>query len=129
MEEEILNNSLPCLKELENKVGRKTPESLLVWMRDAADCEDGWRSDAVDRGDRGSASGDSFSDKISSLKQEMVKIKIAHMSFHGCCVFKRDNNSFLFCFTVALRARISPFFGGSATTCTTSFSSQCSVCS
>ncbi|KAM8727218.1 leucine rich adaptor protein 1-like [Acanthopagrus schlegelii] len=77
MEEEILNDSLPCLKELENKVGRKTPESLLVWMRDAADCEDGWRSDAVDRGDRGSASGDSFSDKISSLKQEMRWLRCA----------------------------------------------------
>ncbi|XP_030258543.1 leucine rich adaptor protein 1-like isoform X2 [Sparus aurata] len=77
MEEELLNDSLPCLKELENKVGRKTPESLLVWMRDAADCEDGWRSDAVDRGDRSSAAGDSFSDKISNLKQEMRWLRCA----------------------------------------------------
>lgn len=92
MEEELLNDSLPCLKELENKVGRKTPESLLVWMRDAADCEDGWRSDAVDRGDRSSAAGDSFSDKISNLKQEMVKIKIAYVSCYRCCVFHNDNS-------------------------------------
>lgn len=77
MAEEILNDSFPDLKELENKVGRKTPESLLIWMRDAADCEDGWRSDAVDRGDRGSASSDSFSDKISNLKQEMRWLRSA----------------------------------------------------
>lgn len=74
MAEEILGDSLPGLRELESKVGRKTPESLLIWMKDAADCEDGWRSDVVDRGDRGSASGDSLSAKISTLKQEMVKI-------------------------------------------------------
>ncbi|XP_076601149.1 uncharacterized protein LOC143329227 [Chaetodon auriga] len=77
MEEEISNDSFPDLKELENKVGRKTPESLLVWMRDAADCEDGWRSDVVDRGDRSSASSDSFSDKISNLKQEMRWLRSA----------------------------------------------------
>ena len=73
MAEEILNDSFPDLKEVENKVGRKTPESLLIWMRDAADREDGWRSDVVDRGDRSSAFAGSFADKISNLKQDMVK--------------------------------------------------------
>ncbi|KAM9349967.1 leucine rich adaptor protein 1-like [Symphorus nematophorus] len=77
MEEELLSDSFPELKELENKVGRKTPESLLIWMRDAADCEDGWRSDVVDRGDRSSAFSDSFSDKISNLKQEMRWLRSA----------------------------------------------------
>ncbi|KAL7387460.1 hypothetical protein ABVT39_023819 [Epinephelus coioides] len=77
MAEEILNDSFPDLREVENKVGRKTPESLLIWMRDAADCEDGWRSDVVDRGDRGSALSDSFSDKISNLKQEMRWLRSA----------------------------------------------------
>lgn len=76
MAEETFNDSFPDLKELENKVGRKTPESLLIWMRDAADCEDGWRSGVVDRGDRSSAVSDSFSDKISNLKQEMVNLPI-----------------------------------------------------
>lgn len=71
MAEETFNESFPDLKEVENKVGRKTPESLLIWMRDAADGENGWRSDVVDMGDR---SSDSFSDKISNLKQEMVSI-------------------------------------------------------
>lgn len=66
MEEEILNESFPYLKELENKIGRKTPPSLLVWMRDAAECEDGWRSERD--------CSDKFSDKIRLLKREMVKI-------------------------------------------------------
>ncbi|XP_070775817.1 leucine rich adaptor protein 1-like [Enoplosus armatus] len=77
MAEEILNDSFPDLKELENKVGRKIPESLLIWMRDAADCEDGWRSEEVDGGDRSSALSDSFSDKISNLKQEMRWLRSA----------------------------------------------------
>ncbi|XP_037643643.1 leucine rich adaptor protein 1-like isoform X1 [Sebastes umbrosus] len=78
MAEDTLNDSFPDLKEVENKVGRKTPESLLTWMRDAADCEeDDLRSDVVDMGDRGSASSDSFSDKISNLKQEMRWLRSA----------------------------------------------------
>ncbi|XP_042285350.1 leucine rich adaptor protein 1-like [Thunnus maccoyii] len=74
MAEEILNDSLPDLKELENKVGRKTPESLLVWMRDCGDC---WSSDVGERGDHSSAFSDSFSDKISNLKQEMRWLRSA----------------------------------------------------
>ncbi|KAG8013953.1 Leucine rich adaptor protein 1 [Nibea albiflora] len=77
MEEEIHNDALPDLRELENKVGRKTPESLLIWMRDAADCEDGGRSEVVDRGERSSALSDSFSDKINSLKEEMRWLRSA----------------------------------------------------
>ncbi|XP_008292628.1 leucine rich adaptor protein 1-like [Stegastes partitus] len=69
--EEILNDSFPDLKELESKIGRKTPESLLIWMKDAADCED----HEADRGDRRSA--DSFSDKIDNLKQEMRWLRSA----------------------------------------------------
>nr|XP_020507816.1 leucine rich adaptor protein 1-like [Labrus bergylta] len=75
MAEEILNP--PDLRELENKVGRKTPESLLMWMRDAVDREHGWRADAVDRGERRSDFSESFSDKISNLKQEMRSLRSA----------------------------------------------------
>ncbi|XP_074543876.1 uncharacterized protein LOC141803776 [Halichoeres trimaculatus] len=77
MAEEILNDSLPDLKELENKVGRKTPESLLMWMKDAADREDGWRSDEVDRRERRFTFRDHFSEKISNLKQEMKWLRSA----------------------------------------------------
>ncbi|CAK6952122.1 leucine rich adaptor protein 1-like [Scomber scombrus] len=77
MAEEFLNDSLPELKELENKIGRKTPESLLVWMKDAADCGDCWSSDVGERSEHASALGDSFSDKISNLKQEMRWLRSA----------------------------------------------------
>ncbi|CAJ1071703.1 uncharacterized protein LOC117826278 [Xyrichtys novacula] len=77
MAEEIPNDSLPDLRELENKVGRKTPESLLMWMRDAADREDVWRSDVVDRSERRFALSEHFSDKICNLKQEMRWLRSA----------------------------------------------------
>lgn len=80
MEEEILNDSLPYLKELENKVGRKTPQSLLIWIKDAADCEDGRRSDG--ERDSRSAFNDNFSDKIRTLKQEMVTFQTLFSSIH-----------------------------------------------
>lgn len=69
MAEEFLNGSLPDLKELENKVGRKTPESLLVWMKDAAaaDCEEMWRGDV----NNSNLFNDDISAKITNLKQEM----------------------------------------------------------
>lgn len=71
MDEEV-SDSLPYLKELENKVGRKMPESLLVWVRDAAECEEFGRSG--EGGELGSGLGDSFSEKISTLRQEMVNV-------------------------------------------------------
>lgn len=81
MEEEILNDSLPYLKELENKVGRKTPQSLLIWIKDAADGEDGCRSDGET--DSSSALNDNFSDKIRTLKQEMVTFQTLFSSIHS----------------------------------------------
>ncbi|KAM6918335.1 leucine rich adaptor protein 1-like [Xenentodon cancila] len=77
MAEEILSDPFPDLNELEMKIGRKTPESLLVWMRDAAACGDGWRSDVLDRDDSNSAFCDNLCDKINSLKQEMKQLRLA----------------------------------------------------
>ncbi|KAF0047271.1 hypothetical protein F2P81_000904 [Scophthalmus maximus] len=80
MAEERLDVFLfPELKEVENKLGRKTPESLLIWMRDAAHCGGGCSS-VVDRGDRSAALSASFSDRISSLKQEMRRLRSADVS-------------------------------------------------
>ncbi|XP_008431374.1 leucine rich adaptor protein 1-like [Poecilia reticulata] len=74
MAEEILNDFYPDFNELESKVGRKTPESLLVWMKDAAaDCE-GWTADPSCRSDHTS---DGLSDKINTLKQEMRWLRCA----------------------------------------------------
>lgn len=72
MDEEVVHDSLPCLKELETKIGRKMPESLLVWMRDAAEWEEFGR--AGEGGELGSGLGDSFSEEISTLRQEMVNV-------------------------------------------------------
>lgn len=73
MAEAIYKDSFRDLKELENKVGRKTPESLLLWMRDAADRDTGRRSGGGERRQHGSAASGSIADKISYLKEEMVK--------------------------------------------------------
>ncbi|XP_077415226.1 uncharacterized protein LOC144044590 [Vanacampus margaritifer] len=64
-EETFVSVSFPDLKELENKVGRKIPESLLLWMRDDADSEDG------EIEEQNCIFSDSFANKLSHLKQEM----------------------------------------------------------
>ncbi|XP_032420589.1 leucine rich adaptor protein 1-like [Xiphophorus hellerii] len=73
MAEEVLNEFYPDLNELESKVGRKTPESLLAWMKDAADRE-GWTADPSGPSDHTS---DGLSDKINTLKQEMRWLRCA----------------------------------------------------
>lgn len=104
MEEEQLGDSLPCLRELENKVGRKTPPSLLMWMRDAAERQDAARSSDAE-GDCGFALDRDLSDKIRMLRQEMVKfcpcalllsrspcssfLDICGASFNRCNSFQR----------------------------------------
>ncbi|XP_038134828.1 leucine rich adaptor protein 1-like [Cyprinodon tularosa] len=75
MSVEIPNDFCPDLNELENKIGRKTPESLLVWIKDAADWEDRLASDALHREEESSSDG--LSDKINSLRQEMKCLRCA----------------------------------------------------
>ncbi|XP_062260897.1 leucine rich adaptor protein 1-like [Platichthys flesus] len=77
MAEESPRDFFPEMREVENKVGRRTPESLLMWMREAADCGDGCRCDEEDNGDHSSAFSGSFSDRISCLKQEMRRLRSA----------------------------------------------------
>ncbi|KAM4557737.1 uncharacterized protein V3H82_017441 [Fundulus diaphanus] len=74
MSEDVFSDFCLDLIELENKIGRKTPESLLVWMKDGADGRGGWDFDALDRQERGS---DGLSDKINNLKQEMRRLRCA----------------------------------------------------
>ncbi|XP_061926724.1 leucine rich adaptor protein 1-like [Entelurus aequoreus] len=61
--------TFPHLKEMEGKVGRKTPESLLLWMREDVD------SDVGDTEDRHPP--DDLSSKLSYLKQEMRWLRSA----------------------------------------------------
>ncbi|XP_061746388.1 leucine rich adaptor protein 1-like [Nerophis ophidion] len=62
--------TFPHLKELEGKVGRKTPESLLLWMREDVD------SDVGETEDRRHPPDD-LSSKLSILKQEMRWLRSA----------------------------------------------------
>ncbi|KAM8838943.1 leucine rich adaptor protein 1-like [Synchiropus picturatus] len=62
MAEEMFNDSVLDLKELELKVGRKTPDCLLTWMKDATDCPEE-RDDSA------------LSDKIHNLKQDMRALR------------------------------------------------------
>ncbi|KAJ3594712.1 hypothetical protein NHX12_004019 [Muraenolepis orangiensis] len=67
----IANDLCPDLTELEKKIGRKTPESLLVSLRDhAADRDEALISDLDEKGDA-TIDNDSFSEKIKHLKGEM----------------------------------------------------------
>ena len=62
------SDSLPDLKELEKKIGRKTPESLVASIRDhAMDCNEKGDQNDIDK------DNESFSEKIQHLKREMVR--------------------------------------------------------
>ncbi|XP_061784385.1 uncharacterized protein [Nerophis lumbriciformis] len=61
--------TFPHLKELEGKVGRKTPESLLLWMREDVDSDVGQTEDRHPP--------DDLSSKLSHLKQEMRWLRSA----------------------------------------------------
>ncbi|TVK90641.1 Leucine rich adaptor protein 1 [Bagarius yarrelli] len=63
-------DSVPDLKELEVKVGRKTPEGLLRWMRqDAAQHSKVTRQESADSGENG------LDEKIRKLKVEMAHLR------------------------------------------------------
>ncbi|CAL8370235.1 unnamed protein product [Boreogadus saida] len=66
------SDSLPDLKELEKKIGRKTPESLVVSIRDhAMDCDEKGDQNDIDK------DNESFSEKIQHLKREMRGLRRA----------------------------------------------------
>ncbi|KAM9789745.1 leucine rich adaptor protein 1-like [Neosynchiropus ocellatus] len=67
MAEETFNDSVLDLKELELKVGRKTPDCLLTWTSDATECPDE-REDS------------DLSGKIHNLKQDMRGLRSTDVS-------------------------------------------------
>ncbi|KAK2822052.1 hypothetical protein Q5P01_022117 [Channa striata] len=67
MDEATVRDALPALAELENKVGRKTPETLLVRLRDAA----------VDGSEPPPDLSGGISAKLSYLKREMRWLRSA----------------------------------------------------
>ncbi|XP_078417197.1 leucine rich adaptor protein 1 [Cetorhinus maximus] len=89
--EESASELLPDLKDLENKVGRKTPEGLLRWLREDTARAAGEKGDSPGAGDEQAAlfSGQSkrlpqgLAEKIRVLRLEMaylkaIDIKIMH---------------------------------------------------
>ncbi|XP_064782417.1 leucine rich adaptor protein 1-like [Oncorhynchus masou masou] len=69
MEEGSVYDSFPDLKELENKIVMKTPESLLRWMQGDASLGAEWSSNRPEG--RDNRTSDNLTDKIRNLKLEM----------------------------------------------------------
>lgn len=72
MEEGSSSDCVPDLKELEVKVGRKTPEGLLRWMRQDA-AQRGEQS-KVTRQESADSTEHGLDEKIRKLKVEMVRL-------------------------------------------------------
>lgn len=87
MAEELFRDYFPDLTELENKIGMKTPKSLLTWMRDAPNCEGGRRSEVTGRENHSADFPEALSDKINNLKKELVNISVlTNNYFARACV-------------------------------------------
>lgn len=72
MEEGNVNESVPDLKDLEVKIGRKTPEGLLKWMREESAHRGEAKSNIPECIERDPARK-SLDEKIRKLKVEMVR--------------------------------------------------------
>lgn len=72
MEEGNANESVPDLKDLEVKIGRKTPEGLLKWMREESAHRGEAKSKIPECIERDPARK-SLDEKIKKLKVEMVR--------------------------------------------------------
>lgn len=84
MAEGLFRDYSPDLTELENKIGMKTPESLLTWMRDAPNCEGGRRSEVSGRENHSADFPEALSDKINNLKKELVNISVLTNNYFLC---------------------------------------------
>lgn len=92
MDEGTASESVPDLKDIEVKIGRKTPEGLLRWMREEASS---YRGDAkLSTAQDGSKEPGmmSLDEKIRKLKVEMVsacvrvRALLSRMKCHECLV-------------------------------------------
>ncbi|KAM6962591.1 leucine rich adaptor protein 1 [Aplochiton taeniatus] len=75
MDETTTNDSIPDLKDIEAKIGRKTPEGLIKWMRDEASLHHreesklSYQTKELDTGKK------SLDEKIKKLKIEMAHLR------------------------------------------------------
>lgn len=84
MEEGTATDTGPDLKDIEVKIGRKTPEGLLRWMREEASA---LRGDAklTSAHDASKETGrKSLDEKIRKLKTEMVRVLFPIVSLCVC---------------------------------------------
>ncbi|CAN9500888.1 unnamed protein product [Ophioblennius macclurei] len=81
MDEGTASDSIPDLKDIEMKIGRKTPEGLLRWMREEASCVRGDAKLSAAGGGGGAHDAvketgrKSLDDKIRKLKMEMAHLR------------------------------------------------------
>lgn len=71
MDEGTAGETIPDLKDIEVKIGRKTPEVLLRWMREDASS---LRTDAKLSDPSKETGRKSLDEKIRKLKMEMVSV-------------------------------------------------------
>ncbi|KAM9386286.1 leucine rich adaptor protein 1 [Pholidichthys leucotaenia] len=72
MDEGAVGENVPDLKDIEVKIGRKTPEGLLRWMREEAACS--LRTDAKLDGSKDTGMK-SLDEKLRKLKVEMAQLR------------------------------------------------------
>ncbi|XP_047443818.1 leucine rich adaptor protein 1 [Mugil cephalus] len=76
MDEGTASESIPDLKDIEMKIGRKTPEGLLRWMREEASSARGGDAKLATAHDPSKETGrKSLDEKIRKLKMEMVHLR------------------------------------------------------
>lgn len=74
MDEATVSETVPDLKDLEVKIGRKTPEGLLRWMREEASSYRGDAKMSAPQDGRKDTGMMSLDDKLRKLKAEMVRV-------------------------------------------------------
>lgn len=74
MDEGTVSETVPDLKDIEVKIGRKTPEGLLRWMREEASSFRGDARMSAPQEDSKETGMMSLDEKIRKLKVEMVSV-------------------------------------------------------
>lgn len=74
MDEGTVSETVPDLKDIEVKIGRKTPEGLLRWMREEASSHRGDAKTSAPQDAREETGMESLDLKIRKLKAEMVSV-------------------------------------------------------
>lgn len=75
MDEGTANDTIPDLKDIETKIGRKTPEGLLRWMREDASSLRGETKVATPQDTSKDTGRKSLDEKIRKLRMEMVRYR------------------------------------------------------